>query len=91
LLAGNGAASGRVRFGGQNMAGARVTGGGAEATTRDDGTYGIYNLQAGERGILAVDAGGEHVGSVAVQIAAGQMTTDANITLNLSPPDLPQF
>ncbi len=91
LLAGNGAASGRVRFGGQNMAGARVTGGGAEATTRADGTYGIYNLQAGERGILAVDAGGEHVGSVAVQIAAGQMTTDANITLNLSPPDLPQF
>ncbi len=91
LLAGNGAASGRVRLGGANVAGARVTSGGAEATTRADGTYGIYNLQAGERGLLAVDADGAHVGSVAVQIVADQATADADITLNLSPPDLPQF
>lgn len=91
LLAGNGAASGRVRFGGENIAGARVTSGGAEAITRADGTYGIYNLQAGERGLLAVDTGGDHVGSVAVHIVAGQTTAETDIVLNLSPPDLPQF
>ena len=91
LLAGNGAVSGRVRFGGENIAGARVTSGGAQAVTRADGTYGIYNLQSGERGILAVDAAGEHAGAVAAQIVAGQTTTDADIVLNLSPPDLPEF
>ena len=91
LLAGNGAASGRVRFGGEDIAGARVTSGGAQAVTRADGTYGIYNLQSGERGILAVDAAGEHAGAVAAQIVAGQTTTDADIVLNLSPPDLPEF
>ena len=91
LQTGRGAATGTVLRSGQGVAAARVESGGAQATTRADGSYAIYNLPAGERGLLAVDPTTQRVGYTSVQITAGQAATGVDITLNLQPPHQPGF
>ncbi|MCD6361217.1 MAG: carboxypeptidase regulatory-like domain-containing protein [Armatimonadetes bacterium] len=91
LLAGNGAATGTVRNNGTPVAGADVQSGGAQAVTKADGSFGIYNLPAGERGLLAVDPVTQQVGYTVVDITAGETTTGADIDLDLQPPGQPNF
>ncbi len=91
LQASRGAASGTVRYGGQGIAGAHVESGGSQATTKSDGSYAIYNLPTGERGILAIDQANSRAGSTSVTINAGTTVAGANIRLNLTPPNLPVF
>jgi len=90
LQAGHGAATGKVRRNGVGVGGV-VVHGDTQATTKADGSYAIYNLTAGERGLLAVDPATQAVGFTSVNITAGQTTGGADIDLNLEPPAEPVF
>lgn len=89
LLAGRGAARGTVRRAGAAAAGAIVRSGSARAVSKADGTFAIYNLEAGQRAITAVSSDAQAVGSSPVTIEAGATATGITIDLSLAPPPPP--
>lgn len=91
LLAGRGAVRGTVRNNGATVGGASLYSGGAEATSRGDGTYAMYNLPTGQRAITAISPDQTATGVAVATVAAGTTVTGVDISLALAPPDPPTF
>jgi len=91
LLTANGAVRGRVLRAGSPAVNARIQSGSAEAVSKPDGTFGIYNVGSGERVLSAVSADMQYAGYTVLQVSAGQTITGVNITLSLAPPTPPVF
>ncbi|MFW5867691.1 MAG: carboxypeptidase regulatory-like domain-containing protein [Armatimonadota bacterium] len=89
LEAGRGAASGTVRRNGNATAGATIRSGDAEAVSRGDGIFNIYNLAAGSRALTAVSDDGQATGFSVVDVQAGSKTSGVTINLGLAPPAPP--
>ncbi|MGC9319306.1 MAG: hypothetical protein ACP5KN_14835, partial [Armatimonadota bacterium] len=84
-----GAVTGMVTSSGAAAPGATLVSGNAHATAKPDGSYALYNMEAGERGITAVSADGTTTGWAMVDVEDGETTTGVNIALTLSPPPPP--
>lgn len=89
LQSGYGAVSGTVRSNGTGASDAIVRSGTARATTRSDGSYTAYNVQAGERGLTALSADGTATGSAVATVEDGSTVTGVDIDLGLAPPAPP--
>ncbi len=89
LLSGRGAATGTVTRAGSPAAGATLRSGTAQAVSKSDGSYAIYNLQTGLRAITAISADGRFTGVATTTINAGATRTAVNISLTLAPPPPP--
>lgn len=89
LLPGRGAVRGTVRDNGSTVGGAMLRSGGVQATSKADGTYAMYNLEAGERAITALSPDRTATGVAVARVEAGTTITGVNISLALEPPDPP--
>ena len=74
--------------GGAAAAGAMLVSGTARAVAKADGSYAIYNLEAGRRTITAISSDGQSTGVASATINAGVTRTGVNSSLALAPPRL---
>lgn len=91
LLEGRGAVRGLLTRNGTPEAGATVLSGTARATSKADGSYALYNIEAGERTITAISGDGQATGVTTVSVAAGTTRTGVDIALSLAPPPPPSL
>ncbi len=89
LNAGRGAAGGTVRRGGATEAAATLRSGNAQALSKADGRYTIYNLETGQRAITALSGDGQTTGSAPANIQSGATRSGVDIDLGLAPPPPP--
>ncbi len=91
LLTGKGAVQGTVYQAGTPLGGAIIQSGTAQAISKADGGFGIYNVSPGQQVLTAVSPDTQFSGYAVVQVAAGETLTGVTIDLSLAPPGPPIF
>ena len=91
LLEGRGAVRGMITRNGTPEPGATVLSGTARATSKVDGSYALYNIEAGERTITAISGDGQATGVTTVSVAIGTTRNGVDIALSLTPPPPPSL